>query len=278
MTISPFTPLFFIDRRADGIDSDYRQIFAPTDVITLELLCSPEESPLAYVWDEHTGEVFKELTFIAWNRNNKVCVNLCRFSLPIGCYTVEIEGKGKCEMFEITDDAEKLAETVLIQYTMKDNRQRIDALFNLEGEKIFFDFRVNGGFKDSDWGFSVDSDQYSNEYSDIVQLYGLETTQKGFTMGASEGVPIWYGEFLNRILVCSYVYIDGVQYVRKESNTPEITQVFEGLNSFVFRQTLQKAVNIDIDVDTDNRIYLRREDGEDKYRSTEKQDQRIIVY
>lgn len=279
MKVSPFTPLFFIDRKADGEECSYRQTFAVGDVITLEVLAEPEESVVAYVYNACTGKrLAAPLTFKVWRMNSGMSVHFSQTTLGKGVYYIEILGYGRCEIFEVTDDESVLQDTTLIQYTMKDNRQRIDAVFLYQDEPIIFSFRVPGGFRDSDWAFSVDSEQYFNEYSNIVQLWALESTSKKFRLGNGEGVPVWYGELLNRLLVCTYVWFDGEQYVRKDGNTPEMEQLQEGVNSFVFTQTVQKAVNIDV-LGLDGTVYLRRIDGKEDYRVTDEGDDiRVTIY
>lgn len=264
MIVSPFTPLFFNTRRkADGIDSDYIQTFAPTDRILLELLGGSDMTANAKVLLEPSGAVLYEIAFNKWDINSEARLLFTTISLAPGCYSVQIDGIGKSEPFIVTDDERILDGTTLIQYSMKDNRQRNDAVFFIDGMQYFFDFRVPGGFKDSNWSFSVESEQFVTPYSDISQLFGLESTQKRFTLGDSSGVPIWFGEMLNRILVCTHVYFDGVKYSRKESNVPELTVQLEGVNSFVFSQTLQQSVNLDPVIEANNHICLRRISGYD---------------
>lgn len=264
MIVSPFTPLFFNTRRkADGIDSDYIQTFAPTDRILLELLGTSDMAVNARVLLEPSGAVLYEIAFNKWDINSEAMLLFTTISLAPGCYSVQIDGIGKSEPFIVTDDERILDGTTLIQYSMKDNRQRNDAVFFIDGMQYFFDFRVPGGFKDSNWSFSVESEQFVTPYSDISQLFGLESTQKRFTLGDSSGVPIWFGEMLNRILVCTHVYFDGVKYSRKESNVPELTVQLEGVNSFVFSQTLQQSVNLDPVIEANNHICLRRISGDD---------------
>lgn len=259
MIVSPFTPLFFNTRRkADGIDSDYVQTFAPTDRILLELLGGSDMAVNARVLLEPSGAVLYEIAFNKWSINSEIRLLFTTISLNPGCYSVQIDGIGKSEPFIVNDDERILNGTTLIQYSMKDNRQRNDAVFFIDGMQYFFDFRVPGGFKDSNWSFSVESEQFVTPYSDISQLFGLESTQKRFTLGDSSGVPIWFGEMLNRILVCTHVYFDGVKYSRKESNVPELTVQLEGVNSFVFSQTLQQSVNLDPVIEANNHICLRR--------------------
>lgn len=264
MIVSPFTPLFFNSfRKADGIDSDYIQTFAPTDRILLELLGGSDMTANAKVLLEPSGAVLYEIAFNKWSINSEIRLLFTTITLNPGCYSVQIDGIGKSEPFIVTDDERILDGTTLIQYSMKDNRQRNDAVFFIDGMQYFFDFRVPGGFKDSNWSFSVESEQFVTPYSDISQLFGLESTQKRFTLGNSSGVPVWFGEMLNRILVCSHVYFDGVKFSRKESNVPELAVQLEGVNSFVFTQTLQQSVNLDPVIESNNHLCMRRVNGDD---------------
>lgn len=275
MLISPFTPLFFIRRKADGIDSEYVQTFSPSDRILIQLIGTPSEVASAMVIDELSGDPLYQIQFGTWMVNDSVCLNFASLSLSPGRYSVVIDGIGKSEMFAVTDDPLTLGKTTLIQYSMNNNRQRNDAVFFINGMQYFFDFRVPGGFKDSNWTFGVDNEQFVTPQADISQLFGMESTQKKFTLGGSMGVPVWFGEMLNRILVCSHVYFDGVKYCRKEANVPELTVQIDGINSFVFNQTLQQSTNLDPVIEQRNRVIMRRID-DDAYRAVNSNINRII--
>lgn len=256
--ISPFTPLFFIDRKTDGIDSGYIQMFADTDRILIEVIAKSHiETGDWLLYSEPDHELIDSINYMTWNINDETKILWAVLSPSPGMYSVEICGK-TCQTFRVTDDEAELRETTLIQYSNKNNRQRTDVVFFIDGMQYFFDWRVPGGFKDSNWSFSVDGEQFSTQYADISQLFGYESTQKKFTLGGSEGVPIWFGEMLNRILVCSHVYFDEVAYTRKESNAPEATILLDGINSFVFNQILQQSHNLDPEIEERNRIILRR--------------------
>mgnify|MGYP001060692441 FL=1 len=275
MIVSPFTPLFFINRKADGIDSEYIQTFATTDQILLQLIGGRNATVVAQVISEPDGAVLYQIQFNRWDINDTVTLRFTTISLSPGYYSVSIMGIGRSEVFRVTDDPLILDKTTLIQYSMKNNRQRQDAVFFIDGMQYFFDFRVPGGFKDSNWTFGVESEQFVTPYADISQLFGLESTQKRFTLGGSMGVPVWFGEMLNRILICSHVYFDGVKYSRKEANVPELTVQLEGVNSFVFNQTLQQSTNLDPVIEQRNQAIIRRVDS-DNYRTTSSTVNRLI--
>lgn len=262
MIVSPFTPLFFNVPKSYGIDGDYIQTFATTDRILIQLIAQSDEAiPEARIEavDNMSGGFIVPLK--SWKINEHTKILFAEISPSEGIYTLTIESIGTCEPFRVTDKSMLLENTTLIQYSMKNNRQRRDAAFFIDNVQYFFDWRVPGGFKDSNWSFSVESEQFVTPYADISQLYGLESTQKKFTLGGSDGVPIWFGEMLNRILVCSHVYFDGVKYSRKESNTPEVTVQLEGVNAFVFNQTLQRSVYLDPVLEEKNRLIMRRING-----------------
>lgn len=276
MIVSPFTPLFFIDRRADGIDSEYVQTFAGTDDIFIELLGEHAWKGVVNIFTE-PGHVFLgSVEMQTYSVNSEVCLYFCTLRLSPGYYSIAISGIGTCEVFKVTEDKNELDDTTLIQYSGNTNSQRNDVVFMIAGMRRFFSFRVPGGFKDSNWTFGVDSEQFTNPQSDIVQLYGIESTQKKFTLGTGRGVPVWFGEILNRILVCSHVYFDGVKYVRKESSVPEMSVQLEGMNSFVFTQMLQQSVNLDPRIEDVNRQLILRAATSDNMRITNNENIRVI--
>lgn len=258
MIISPFTPLFFPDVKVDGIDSRYIQTFATTDEILVEVIgLASEGTPTASIICEPSQDVLCSIQFSQWNINSNDRLFFATLNLSPGLYSVQI-GDKRSTIFRITDKAAVLEKTTLIQYSMANNRQRKDAIFFIDGMQRFFDFRVPGGFKDSNWSFGVESEQFTTAEADIVQLYGLESTQKKFTLGLSDGCPIWFGELLNRLLTCTYVYFDGQRYARKDAAVPEITSLLDGLNSFVFSIQVQKVANIDPTLTMQHQAILRR--------------------
>lgn len=280
MIISPFTPLFFEDFSSDGIESRYIQVFASSYQILLECLCAPGESfsGFAVIGTTDDGQSqYSQLSHNSWTMADGCVLWFTVISgLVPGIYQVLNTGKGiTSHLFRVTNDPAELAKTTLIQYSMKDNRQRQDAVFIIDGMRYFFDFRVPGGFKDSGWTFAVENEQFITPDADPVELFALESTQKKFTMGSQEGVPVHFAEMLNRLLTCSYVYFDGVRYARKDSAVPEMNVQIEGLDSFVFTQLLQKVNNLNPTIETSNHLIMRRV-NETSYRSTSGTDNRII--
>lgn len=264
MIISPFTPLFFPPLKCDGIESRYIQTFASTDQILLEVICGEGESVTAEVMQEPSHTPLSSISFNTWKVNTSTTLYFATLCLSKGCYSVAVNGNSST-IFKVTTDEYELERTTLIQYSMGSNRHRKDAVFFIDGMQRFFDFRVPGGFKDSNWAFSVEGEQFTTDQSDIVQLYGLESTQKKFTLGNSDGCPVWFAELLNRLLCCTYVYFDGERYARKDTSAPEMTVLMEGVNSFVFTQNLQKVANLDPELTAQHQAIMRRVDA-DNYR------------
>lgn len=261
MFISPFTPLFFTPHKSDGADSPYIQTFAPTDRILVEVLCPTDEPCDEWALYAEPGH-----KLVDWLYPMCTAINAATemYWLPLspspGTYTLEVCGR-QSDLFRVTSDERELRGTTLIQYSHKNDLARTDVRFFIGGLQQFFDFRVPGGFKDSQWTFAVDNEQFLTPTADIMQLLALESTQKKFTMGTGQGVPVWFGEMLNRILTCSHVYFDGVKYTRKDSAVPEMAVLLDGVNSFVFNQQLQQSVNLDPTLEAAIQTRLRRLDG-----------------
>ena len=262
MKLSPFTPIYFPEANvSDGLKSRYVQTWAPTDQIMIQVVASTSESaPTATLYNACTDEAVGVITWNVWamNTDKKIFFHVYQ-GLTEGYYYLTIADKTS-EVFRVTSDTGLLERTTLIQYRNKDNKQRDDVAFVIDSVPYFFDIRVPGGFKDSGWAFGVDNEQFSTQYQDLVELYSSFYTDKTFTMGNSIGVPVWFGEMLNRLLTCHFVYIGGVRYARSESSVPEMEQLVEGLDSFVFTQQLRKIERIDADYESLNQVAMRRVD------------------
>lgn len=278
MILSPFSPIFFEPRKgSNGVPSHYVQTFAPTDQIMLQLIgVTCEAVPTAKVYNACTDALVHAIDWNTWQMNEAdVLLFTTIMGLSNGYYYIVIDGVGTSEPFKFTDCERELNQTTLIQYAMRDNRQRDDAVFLIDHMPTFFDFRVPGGFKDNGWQFGVENEQFVTDDANIVELYGMESTSKAFTMGEGDGVPIWFGELLNRLLTCHYVYFDGVRYARKEGNVPEVNIQDELLNSFVITQVVQKVTLLDPAIERANHVAIRRVDNND-YRSTDENTNRLI--
>lgn len=259
MIISPFTPLFFSPSTDKfGAKSKYVQLFARTDRIFIELITDPKEQEPDVCINNLLNDTSTAILLSSWKMNKDKIIYFYNISLlPCGYYNVIVNGETS-EIFKITDDERELSETTLIQYSMKDNKQRLDTVWWIDGMQYFFDFRVPGGFKDNGWTFGVDNEQFVTSDEDIVELFSHEYTTVLFTLGNGMGCPVWFAELLNRVLCCNYVYFDGVRYARKESNVPELNQQIEGLKSFVFNQMLQKVRTMNPVLEWNNQVSMRR--------------------
>ena len=277
MIVSPFTPLFFINRKTDGIESEYIQTFSTTDRILLQLIESSGTLWMgsAKVMNAEDDSILYDIVFNVWAVNRNVRLLFTEIILSPGYYYVDLGALGKSCIFQVTDNTAILEKTTLIQYSMHNNRQREDAIFFIDGMQYFFDFRVPGGFKDSNYTFGVESEQFVTDTADIIQLFALDSIQKKFTLGTSQGCPVWYAELLNRLLCCTYVYFDGVRYARKESSVPELNIQLEGVNSFVFTQNLQRVNNINPVIENTNQALIRRIDNS-MYRTINNINNRLI--
>lgn len=265
MKISPFTPLHFREaNESDGLPSRYIQTWAPTDQILIQVIADVgDTAPAATLNNAHTGASLGPIEFLEWQMNTeKVIFFAVLTGMSVGHYTVTIEGKTSDE-FRVTDDAELLARTTLIQYSFKDNKSREDVVAIIDHMVYFFDFRVPGGFKAGGWQFGVSNEQFTTQREDVVELFANDYTMKTFTMGNALGVPPWYAEHFNRLLTCSYVYFNGDRYTRSDTETPQIQVLIDGLDSFVFTQVLRKAQVLDAKIEAMNQAIIRRIDDAD---------------
>lgn len=272
MKISPFTPLHFPDaNESDGLQSRHVQIWSQTDQILVQIIATTNENmPAVELKDAHSGTTLSQISCQQWQMNaNKKVYFFTLQGLSVGHYKIYIYDyvgqslQVTSDEFRVTDDAIALSKTTLIQYRFKDNKQREDVVSIIDLMTYFFDFRVPGGFKDSGWAFGVSNEQFTTQREDLIELFANDYITKTFTLGNAIGVPVWYGEMLNRLLTCSYVYFNGDRYVRNETEVPNINVLVEGLDSFVFTQILRKAQVIDPTIEELNQISIRRVVGND---------------
>lgn len=270
--VSPFTPLFFNPSRDSyGADSHYCQVFASTDEILIEIIAIDNSSAVSVRLNDKTAGTYTTLQLQMWDMNAHCRLYYATLSgvddgtddvgksivvLNDGLYSISFNDV-ESEPFLITSDTAMLERTTLLQYANSDNRSRMDLVSVIGETQRFFDWRVPGGFKDDNWVFGVDNEQFNSLDNNIVEVYSEEVLQKQFTLGWGGGVPVWYGAMLNRILSCSYVYFDGDRFLRVGNNTPEKTQSVVGRKSYIFKQLVQEA-KMDIDVDSSNQLIIRR--------------------
>lgn len=246
--ISPFTPLFFSPSSDKfGAESRYIQLFAPTDNIFIEVITTTEYK-MNGLLKNHVDGTSWEIEFQSFSlKDGSTVFHSTITGLASGYYSISV-GDQECNVFKVTDDEHELDKTTLIRYSMRSNKQRNDCIFWNGEEQFYFEFRAPGGFKDDDWTFAVNNEQFEISNGNIVELFAVESTQKKFTLGNAEGCPVWFAEHLNRILCCSNVYFNGVRFVRKGNSVPEMTQEIVSLKSYIFKVSLQGMVdNIDVD-------------------------------
>lgn len=246
--ISPFTPLFFSpssDRF--GADSKYVQLFSPEDNILIQVLTTTEYKMDSRLKNHVDGSI-RDIEYQSFSLKDDTTVFYSTITgLAPGYYSVTV-GEQECDVFKVTNDEKELSKTTLIRYSMRSNKQRNDCVFWNGEDQFYFEFRAPGGFKDDDWTFAVNNEQFEISNGNIVELFAIESTQKKFTLGNAEGCPVWFAEHLNRILCCSNVYFNGVRFVRKGNSVPEMTQEIVSLKSYIFKVSLQGMVdNIDVD-------------------------------
>jgi len=222
-------------------------LFAPTDNIFIEVITTTEYK-MNGLLKNHVDGTSREIEFQSFSlKDGSTVFHSTITGLAPGYYSISV-GDQECNVFKVTDDEHELDKTTLIRYSMRSNKQRNDCIFWNGEEQFYFEFRAPGGFKDDDWTFAVNNEQFEISNGNIVELFAVESTQKKFTLGNAEGCPVWFAEHLNRILCCSNVYFNGVRFVRKGNSVPEMTQEIVSLKSYIFKVSLQGMVdNIDVD-------------------------------
>ncbi|MDO4185121.1 MAG: hypothetical protein Q4D30_01335 [Bacteroidales bacterium] len=247
--VSPFTPLFFQPSTdVFGADSHYCQLFAPTDIIVIEVIGVENTDSVSLSLVNARTRASSALSVETWVMNESYTLYYCSLTgLAEGMYYVTMNNLVS-ETFCVTTDAFQLSRTTLIEYSMRDNRQRQDGVFVINGTQQYFQWRAPGGFKDDGWQFGVDNEQFDTLDTQVAEVFSGDIVQKQFTLGNAEGCPVWYAALLNRIMSCSFVIIGGDRYVRAGTATPEQTQSIVGRKSFIYKQLMRKVDYYDDDM------------------------------
>ena len=265
--ISPFTPIFFSPSGdKHGVKPQPVQVFSSTDRILIEIIATRESTapPVLIIRNIYEGYEFT-YSWKSWQMNEETTLYFIELQhMDDGMYSAVI-GDQESEVFTVTSDESVLQDTVLIQYSNRDNKQRNDVVFWIDGMQRFFDFRIPGGFKDDNWTFNVNNEQFTTSVNDTIDLYGQASTAKALTIGNSEGCPVWFADLVNRLLCCNYVYVDAVRYARNESEVPEMNIEVEGQKSYIFTQGLRRVMNLNPTLEERHLIILRRV-ADDSYR------------
>ncbi len=112
--LSPFTPLFFADIASDGIPCRCMQVFAPGDVILIELF-SDDDVEAWLVKESDESKV--SLTFASEDLDDGGALFYAQVSgLADDVYWLHVEGLGDSEPFEVTSNQSVLDATALFQY------------------------------------------------------------------------------------------------------------------------------------------------------------------
>lgn len=245
--ISDLCPISFNPQKYKfARETDYIQRFYSTDTLLVQIFIGTDEKFKATLNSSY-GVV--DLLFTEVSINDKERAFYCSLTgLSDGVYTIKFDiGSAvlESEPFAFCSSYSVLEETSLIRYSHNSNSSIFDTIFFDGDKQLFYEFRVEAGFKPSGTSFKVAVEQFRNQYQHIIELYSVPYKSETLTVGDSFGVPVWVGELLNRIFSTKLVTINGKRYVRSESSVPEMTAIMEGEQMFNMTMTLER---IDTDV------------------------------
>lgn len=239
ISIGDVCPIFFNPlkyRYSSG--GRFRQVFAPSDGIRLQVFCDGGEVPSVSL-NDRIGGSSSSVSMSVYDVNDGVRMHHALLTPGEGIYTVTVDGK-ESEEFLVCSDT---GDSVLIEYSHKDNNSAFDNIFWIGGERQTFRFRVTGGFKPDGVGLGVENEQFANQRQELEELYAVPYRTMDFVIGSNSGVPYYIAEFVNRILCLSSVSIDGSLYVREGDSVPERTDTIGGKQMFIYKVTLRPSTS-----------------------------------
>lgn len=241
--IGSVCPLFFNPLKDKfGRDVDYVQRFYSSDRLLVQILCDDGETPSATLCDK-ASESYTKVALSEHSFNDFMTLYYFVLTgIPDSIYTVSVDGIGESEQFEFCSSELLLEETSLIRYSHKDNNS-IDNVFWIGEEQQVFEIRYECGFKTSGISLKAEVEHFRNQDQEIIGLYAVPYKTMQLFAGSAMGLPYWFGEHLNKLLCLSKVEIDGVEYVRSESNAVELSPVAEDSQMFFVSALLEPRYN-----------------------------------
>lgn len=239
VSIGDVCPLFFHPLKYKYSNAGcFRQVFSLSDNILLQLFCDGGEIPSAKL-NNKLKDTSSAITFLTYNVNDTVKMYYASLSPDEGIYTVSI-GEDESEEFSVCED---ISDSILIEYSHKDNNSAFDNIFWVENLQQMFQFRITGGFKPDGVEFKVENEQFSNQKQELVEMYSLPYKTLDFVFGGSCGVPYHVAELINKILCLSHVSIGGDLYVREGDSVPEKLETIARKQMFIYKVTLRPMKN-----------------------------------
>ena len=68
---------------------------------------------------------------------------------------------------------ENIGDSILIEYSHKDNNSAFDNIFWIDEVRQMFQFRIIGGFKPDGVELKVENEQFVNQKQEIIEMYSL---------------------------------------------------------------------------------------------------------
>ena len=238
--ICDISPLFFSPLRyIYGREEDYIQFFSTEDEILLQVI-SDEGVPNGTLRNVSAG-TDQPLSFTSHvlEEGGDTLYYTSLTGLDEGVYYVTLEGM-QSEPFEVRTCVEG---SVLIRVSHKDNNSVFDNVWWVDDEQQFVSLRVEGGFKPEDTTYQVESENFRNQFQEIIYLYSLPYNVYRLTLGQNSGLPEWFADWLNRAFSVSHTEVDGVLYRRSEDAVPEKTQTMEDSGMYTMKMSLERAKN-----------------------------------
>lgn len=199
----------------------YAQKWMKEDVIQLQFLTDYTDVKLQVVgeYDNVYKTVIPEVVTSAIDPAPNAFMNasITLTDLPEGCYylrailTAGVAVKTYIsEPFEVHDLVEN---SVLFHYYNDTND--FGVAFDTD---IIYQLRVEGGLTNDGFKPVIKSKIYEDQNLNKVRLSATPSESYKLVIGGAEGVPNWVANKINRLFACSYVSVDGGQFVRLEGD------------------------------------------------------------
>jgi hypothetical protein len=223
------------------VQSDYTQIFEQGDYIQFQTIIKLSNvdmenlevklrqcntgllygifQPVGYLWAYAVGYVS-----ITWR------LNIYLPLIPEGEYYIDAlfpyQGGGNYDRYYSERISIKSAHEGSIRFTYTNIGHAFDMFFYADtacNTPLYFIFRTPGGFRSDGFAVGSTDNSFIDQPHNVTLLSSTPFDVGKLTIGSNTGVPNWVISKANRILSCTGVQLNGIEYTKNEGAKLEVS-------------------------------------------------------
>lgn len=229
---------------------NYIQKFHTSDNIIVQAISDSPTPPTTYIKSLTEPENKEFLSLATYPIGDEYCHYINLKGIEDDVWQIVLGGH-KSVPFEVCDDDSILYSTKRIRYTNTDNDTPFDNVFVMNGEQVYFDFRLECGFKSNGLQPKLDDESFRDQMQRIHHLYSSPYLVETLTFGSAFGIPAFYCSYLNNVFCLDNIAVGEKSVQRSESSVPELNQLIDGSQRYVMTMNVEVVDDHNLEDKTD---------------------------